>query len=100
MRTAADELLKSGTAGRGDGLFYDTTGRITACRNEAYRQLAVRRLNLLDRRQERPQAGAGVVPFNRDNVIAGRITVTMNMAGGGKAGRNGRSTTAGTRSTG
>ncbi|HAU7016461.1 TPA: type IV secretion protein Rhs, partial [Salmonella enterica subsp. enterica serovar Broughton] len=49
--------------------FYDTTGRITACRNEAYLDSWQydAAANLLDRRQgETAQAGAGsVVPFNR-----------------------------------
>ncbi|EBK3908122.1 type IV secretion protein Rhs, partial [Salmonella enterica] len=65
-----DELLKKRHSRQGvTDYFYDTTGRITACRNEAYLDSWQydAAANLLDRRQgETAQAGAGsVVPFNR-----------------------------------
>ncbi len=65
-----DELLKKRHSRQGGtDYFYDTTGRITACRNEAYLDSWQydAAANLLDRRQgETAQAGAGsVVPFNR-----------------------------------
>ncbi|ECY6218384.1 type IV secretion protein Rhs, partial [Salmonella enterica subsp. enterica serovar Agama] len=65
-----NELLKKRHSRQGvTDYFYDTTGRITACRNEAYLDSWQydAAANLLDRRQgETAQAGAGsVVPFNR-----------------------------------